>query len=249
MIEIRTLQEHFSVTLAKLICYQPFMLSIIMPTLNAAKHLPNSLNALVPGAVGGLVKELIVVDGGSNDQTLAMVDEAGALIIEGEKGRGPQLVAGAAVAKADWLLFLHADTVLDEGWIGEVREFISNSDGQKAGVFRFALDDRRRRAQVLEMIVLARCGLFALPYGDQGLLISRQMYDGIGGFKPLVLMEDVDMIQRIGRGRLHYFQSRAVTSAERYKREGYVKRMARNAKCLALWFAGVAPEKILERYQ
>ncbi len=232
-----------------MICYQPVMLSIIIPTLNAASHLPGTLSALVPGAIVGLVKELVVIDGGSGDETLAIVDEAGANVITTEKGRGPQLVQGGKSAKADWLLFLHSDTVLAESWIDEVGEFIRDNDRHKAAVFRFALDDRRRRARILETIVKLRCKLFSLPYGDQGLLISRHLYDEIGGFKPLVLMEDVDIIRRIGRSRLHYFQTTATTSAERYKRDGYIVRMARNAKCLMLWFAGIAPDKILDRYQ
>jgi len=101
----------------------------------------------------------------------------------------------------------------------------------------------------LEFIVKLRCIFFALPYGDQGILISRQLYEEIGGFKPLVLMEDVDIVRRIGRSRLHYFQTKAITSADRYKRDGYLARVARNAKCLTLWFVGVSPEKILEKYQ
>lgn len=246
---MRTLQEHFNFPSAIPICYQPIMLSIIMPTLNASGHLPQSLSALVSGALDGLVKELIVIDGGSDDATLLIADEAGARIINSEPGRGTQLQTGGKAAKSEWLLFLHADTVLADGWVNEVEEFIKGGHEGNAGVFRFALDDNRTRARVLEMIVRIRCKLLALPYGDQGLLISRQFYDEIGGFKNIVLMEDVDIIRRIGRARLHYFHTTATTSAERYKRDGYITRMARNARCLAMWFAGVAPEKILEKYR
>ncbi len=225
------------------------MLSIIIPTLNASAHLPRALSALVPGALEGLVKELLVVDGDSKDATLAIADEAGARIIKSRPGRGLQLQTGGVEAKSDWLLFLHADTVLAESWVAEIVGFIKTGNGQQAGVFRFALDDNRKRARVLEVIVKIRCGLFALPYGDQGLLISRSLYDQIGGFKDLVLMEDVDIISRIGRSRLHYFNTPALTNAERYKCEGYIARMARNARCLAMWYGGMAPEKILKKYQ
>lgn len=225
------------------------MLSIIMPTLNAADHLPRSLSALVFGAVEGLVKELVVVDGGSDDATLLIADDAGARIINSEPGRGMQLQAGGKAAKSEWLLFLHADTILSDGWIVEVEKFIRNGNKNKTGIFQFALDDTRIRARALELIVRIRCKLIALPYGDQGLLISRKLYDEIGGFNDIVLMEDVDIIRRIGRSRLHYFQTTATTSAERYKRDGYVARMARNAMCLAMWFAGVSPEKILDKYR
>ncbi len=225
------------------------MLSIIIPTLNASAHMPQTLNALVFGAIDGLVKELVVVDGGSSDATLAMADEAGARIINCPPGRGLQLQTGGKKAKSDWLLFLHADTVLADGWIEEVGTFIKGDNRKRAGIFQFALDDKQKRARILEAIVKLRCRLFALPYGDQGLLISRSFYDEIGGFKDLVLMEDVDIISRIGRRRLHYFNTAAVTSPERYQRDGYVVRMARNARCLMMWFAGVSPQKILKKYQ
>ena len=225
------------------------MLSIVIPTLDSKNHLPRTLSALVPGALEGLVKELVVVDGGSKDATIAIADEAGAKIITSEKGRGLQLRAGGEVAKSDWLLFLHADTVLADRWLEEVGSFIRQGDSSQAGVFRFKLDDHRKRARLLETVVKIRCRLLALPYGDQGLLISRNLYTEIGGFKPLVLMEDVDIISRIGRARLHYFRTAATTSAERYQQDGYLKRMARNAKCLALWYVGVAPEKILKAYE
>ncbi|HHI81771.1 MAG TPA: glycosyltransferase [Rhizobiales bacterium] len=224
------------------------MISIVIPTLNAGPGLAATLHSLVGAAIDGLVSELIVSDGGSGDETLAIADEAGAIIVTGEKGRGGQLRRGAKQARSDWLLFLHGDTVLEPGWADEARRFMDGG-GQKAAVFRFGVDDRRWRARLLEKIVLMRCRLFALPYGDQGLLISRALYDEIGGFGDLVLMEDVDIIRRCGRARLHFFASRAITSAERYRRDGYVRRMMKNGRCLAMWFAGVAPEKIAEKYR
>jgi len=225
------------------------MISIVMPTLNAAPHLPSSLRALFDGAVEGLIKELIIVDGGSQDDTVAMGEAAGADIILGHKGRGPQLKAGGDAAKAEWLLFLHADTVLSVGWVEEVQKFIHDGHNHKAGIFTFSLDDNRMRARILERIVKWRCRLLSLPYGDQGLLISRRLYDEIGGYKPLVLMEDVDIVSRLGRGRIHFLKTKAITSAERYQKQGYIKRMVKNAHCLSLWYRGVPPEKILEKYQ
>ncbi len=225
------------------------MISIIMPTLNAAPHLPRSLRALFDGAVDGLVKELIVVDGDSDDDTIAMCEAAGAEIILGHKGRGAQLKAGGDAARSQWLLFLHADTVLSDGWVDEVHHFIHDSSKKQAGVFTFGLDDKRKRARILEAIVKWRCRLLSLPYGDQGLLISRALYNEIGGFKPMVLMEDVDIVSRLGRKRIHYLKTTAITSAERYQKDGYIRRMMRNAYCLSLWYRGVAPEKIREKYQ
>ncbi len=222
------------------------MISIIIPTLNAAEQLPASLASLVDGAVSGLVKELIIVDGGSDDPTLSIADAAGATILAGKTGRGQQLQQGANAARADWLLFIHADTVLESGWLDEVKTL---SDKSKAGIFRFALDDKSIPARILQFMVHLRCMFLALPYGDQGLLISRQLYDEIGGFKPVTIMEDVDIIRRLGRKRLHFFRTRAITSASRYRKDGYLKRIWRNAGCLFMWFTGKDPEQIAKAYK
>ncbi len=224
-------------------------MSIVIPTLNAAPDLPATLAVLVPGAVDGLVVQLVIADGGSSDETLALADAAGADIVSTEAGRGGQLKAGATRARGDWLLFLHADTRLDPGWIEAVKSFTGERGPEMAGYFRFALDDDSMRARLLERAVALRSGLFALPYGDQGLLISRALYDRIGGFRPLPLMEDVAIARRLGRRHLAPIGVRAVTSAGRYRREGYGRRSLRNLTCLAGYFIGVAPERLTRFYR
>ncbi|MCP1337578.1 TIGR04283 family arsenosugar biosynthesis glycosyltransferase [Futiania mangrovi] len=225
------------------------MLSIVIPTLNAEATLAPVLAALVPGAVEGLVREVIVADGGSADRTEEIADAAGCQWIAAPRGRGPQLRAGAAVARSDWLLFLHADTVLTPGWIGEADRFLAHPGAhERAAAFRFALDAEGWRPRALEAMVRLRCSLFGLPYGDQGLLVSRRLYDRLGGFAELPLMEDVEFVRRIGRGRLSMLPVRAVTSATRYDRDGYLKRPARNLMCLGLYFAGMSPQRIARLY-
>lgn len=221
------------------------MISVIIPTLNAAQSLAATLASL-PRA---MVDEIIVSDGGSCDQTVALAADAGAQVITGPAGRGGQLMRGAAAARGEWLLFLHADTVLDDGAGAVIRGFVHDpANRERAAVFRFRLDDPRLRARLLERIVALRGRVFALPYGDQGLLISRDFYDRIGGFKPLALMEDVEIIRRIGRRRLRFLDAAAVTSAARYRRDGYARRMVRNACCLTLYALGVSPARIRIRY-
>ena len=227
------------------------MISVVIPTLDAEATLVASLAPLVSGVAEGLVREAVVADGGSTDATREIADAAGCRVISVARGRGAQLAAGAAAARSPWLLFLHADTVLDEGWRREVRSFIEGADrqgGEAAASFSFALDDFGARARWLEAAAMARCKLFGLPYGDQGLLISRRLYDRLGGFRPLPLMEDVDLVRRIGRRRLTLLRTRAVTSAARYRRDGYASRAARNALCLGLYFAGVPPARIARLY-
>ena len=228
------------------------MLSIIIPTLNAEAGLARSLPALARGAIAGIGGQLVIADGGSGDNTLAIADAAGADIAHAERGRGAQLAEGAKLARGDWLLFVHADTVLIEGWEAQVSAFIQSAetkgDRRRAAVFRFRLDDSRWRAWLLERIVALRIRLFALPYGDQCLLISRAFYGELGGFRPIPVMEDVDMVRRIGRRRLNVLAHDAVTSAERYRKNGYLRRMGRNLLCISLWFFGVAPERIARIY-
>ncbi len=225
------------------------MLSIVIPTLNAADHLAATLGALVPGAIDGLVAQLVIADGGSGDRTLDIAEQAGADIVSADPGRGGQLRAGAAAARGAWLLFVHADTRLEPGWVEEVRAFIRDAGTGRAGYFRLALDDDRLRARLVERAAAWRAALFALPYGDQGLLISRALYDEIGGFAPLPLMEDVDIVRRLGRRRLKALSTRALTSAARYRRDGYVRRPLRNLACLAGYFAGIAPEHLSRLYR
>jgi rSAM/selenodomain-associated transferase 2 len=225
------------------------MLSIVIPTLNCERTLGPTLEALVPGALSGLVSQLVISDGGSTDATLTIADAVGADVVSGAPGRGAQLARGAEAARGRWLLFLHADTVLAPNWPDKVRQFIDEGDEARAASFRYRLDDRRLRARIVEKVVALRCLLAVLPYGDQGLLISRRLYDELGGYRGLVLMEDVDLVRRIGRRRLSVLDHDAVTSAERYQRGGYLRRTTRNLACLGLWYAGMAPERIAKIYR
>ena len=224
-------------------------LSIIIPTLNAGVGLRRSLPPLASFDALNLVHEVIFADGGSTDETHEIAVAAGARVVTAKRGRGQQLAAAAAVAKGRWLLFLHADTSLDPRWHEFVWAFmLKEKNNQRAGFFSFKLEDNRKRARVLEIFVALRIALFRLPYGDQGLLISRDFYRKIGGFKPLPLMEDIDIVRRIGRSRLVHLPRNAVTSAERYRRDGYLWRPLRNFFCLSLYFLGVHPRVIVKIY-
>ncbi|MBB1092964.1 TIGR04283 family arsenosugar biosynthesis glycosyltransferase [Rhodopseudomonas palustris] len=225
------------------------MISVVIPTLNAAAGLPSTLDQ-VSIEKRSLVHEIIVSDGGSRDKTREIAAMADCTVVQGPPGRGQQLRAGALQANGDWLLFLHADTRLGVGWEDAAHDFVRRtSDRHRAAVFTFKLDDRTHAARVMELAVAARVKLFGLPYGDQGLLLSRAFYDELGGFKLMPLMEDVDLVRRIGRARLESLSVPAVTSAERYRRNGYVRRVLRNAACLCLYFIGVPPRSIAKLYE
>jgi rSAM/selenodomain-associated transferase 2 len=221
-------------------------ISIVIPTLDAAAELPGTLAAL---AGSMLIREVIVSDGGSRDEAVALADAAGARVVTGPRGRGIQLIAGAAAATGEWLLFLHADCRLAPAWERAAAEFVARPGASgRAGYFAFALDDHDPPARRLERIVAWRCRALGLPYGDQGLLIARGLYDAVGGFAPIPLMEDVDLARRLGRHRLAPIAAQAVSSARRYRREGYLRRPLRNLLCLSLYFAGVPPRQIARLY-
>lgn len=162
-------------------------------------------------------------------------------------GRGLQLQAGAAAAKGEWFLFLHADTALEAGWETALNAFMKeNLD--KVGYFRFAMNDSGFMPRLLECLVAFRCRVFALPYGDQALFIPRAVYDQAGGYGSIPLMEDVEFVRRLGRGRLRLIDKKAISSASRYKAEGYWKRILRNFCCLTLYWCGMRPSRIKRLY-
>ena len=218
------------------------MLTIVIPALNARADLGACLAAL-DGA-----DDILVVDGHSTDGTVALARWAGISVISAARGRGTQLRAGAATAKGDWLLFVHADTRLGANWLGAVAAHIATSP-DSAGYFDLRLDDAAWQARIIEHGVALRVRLLGLPYGDQGLLISRRLYDAVGGFKPLALMEDVDLARRIGRHRLRRLNATALTSAARWHRDGWLRRSSRNLACLALYAVGVAPTRLARFYR
>ena len=224
-------------------------LSVVIPALNAEDTLAKTLDSLI-GPDKGVIREIIVVDGGSADRTLDLARERNAHVLTAARGRGQQLGAGADTARGAWLLFLHADTRPEAGWPDAVRGFISNPENrERAAVFRLRMDDDAPGARRVERLVSWRVAIFGLPYGDQGLLIARDFYDRLGGYRPIPLFEDVDIVRRIGNRRLRVLPVAAVTSADRYRREGWWRRPLRNLACLTLYFLGVPPRRILGLYR
>ncbi|MBL6932480.1 MAG: TIGR04283 family arsenosugar biosynthesis glycosyltransferase [Rhodospirillales bacterium] len=224
-------------------------LSIIIPTLNEGYNIGSTIDALKKDGIRCRY-DIVVVDGGSEDQT---VDEArlrGAQIVKSEPGRGKQLAAGGLRARGYWFLFLHADTELSSGWFEEAERFMNDDANYRhAAVFSFLLDDDTPAANVLEAIVNWRTKILALPYGDQGLLMSRSLYHDLHGYAPFAIMEDVEIIRRIGRDRLHVFKAKAITSADKYRRDGYFFRPMKNLFCLCLYFLGVPTRLISKIYR
>ncbi|WP_299611764.1 TIGR04283 family arsenosugar biosynthesis glycosyltransferase [uncultured Tateyamaria sp.] len=220
----------------------PAPISVIVPTLNAEAALGPCLEALMEGADAGLIAELIVSDGGSTDNTKMLADAWGANIIDGAPSRGGQLRRGCAAARAEWFLIVHADTILLPGWTDAVAARLGQGD---AAYFRLAFD---RGGRVVAAWANLRARVFGLPYGDQGMLVRRDLYANVGGYPDIPLMEDVALARAL-RGKLVGLDAVAVTSAEKYRRQGWVRRGARNLWTLMRYFAGVSPDVLAAAYR
>lgn len=226
----------------------PKLLSVVIPLRGNHPLLDRCLAALVHGECGDDV-EIIVATPTVEEVSKSRLS-AGFRVIGAPLGRGACLSAGVREARGEWVLVLHADTVLSDGWRMVIRTFMeTHADKDVAGYFRLRHDSPSFQSRCIETFVALRCALLALPYGDQGLLIRKAFYDRIGGYQSdFPIMEDVDIIRRIGRGRLRCLDVAAVTSAERYAR-GYARRVLRNLRCLALYFGGMHPAHIVKHYE
>lgn len=190
------------------------MITVVVPTLNAELTLPRCFDSLIQATVRGIVREVIVADGGSSDETLLIADAAGARIKKGGRSRASQLNAGGHAARQDWLLFLHPETALDPGWEIEAEAFMARSslERPRAAAFQFGVDEFEGGARRNETFAALRCWLLKLPYGNQGLLMPKRLYKQLGGYRE-VRREDTDMVRRIGTRRLLMLRSRAVNKA------------------------------------
>ncbi len=222
----------------------PAPISIVIPTLNAEHALPACLQALMEGLHAGLVRELIISDGGSTDRTLVIAEEAGAEVIDGRASRGGQLRRGCARAKGDWLLVLHADTVLQPGWTTTVADHIPS---KAPAAFRLAFRSSGIAPRWVAGWANLRSRVFSLPYGDQGLLLPRALYIRVGEYADQPLMEDVALARALPRITL--LDALAVTSAERYERAGWLRRGGRNLWTLTRYLLGSDPEHLAQVYR
>jgi len=226
----------------------PPMVSVVVPLLGDRGHASRLLRQ-VP--VDPRV-EVIVAEAG--EEPVHPDDLAGlssgrddVTLIHAVRGRARQMNAGAALARGEWLLFLHADSVLPDGWLEAFAAVASPSVA--GGWFRFALDDAAWQARAIERGVALRVRLFRLPYGDQGIFVSRRAWTALGGFRDMPLMEDVDLVRRLVRlGPVVEVPHAIVTSARRWRRDGWLRRSARNVTLLALYFSGVPAERLARWY-
>ncbi len=224
----------------------PAPISVIIPTLNTAQIIGPTLACLYEGMEKSLICEVIIADGGSVDDIEQIVNSVGARLIKTPKGRGRQLRAGAKSAKGEWLLFIHADTILSPNWVGVMGLHIKNQ--AKAGYCNLTFDQNGFAPKLIAIFANLRSRIFGLPYGDQALLISKNLYQQSGGYPDIPLMEDVALARQL-HGQLIALPITATTRSERYIKDGWFTRACKNLGTLILYFSGTPPEKLVKRYE
>jgi len=221
----------------------PAPISVIIPTLNASQGLPGCFASLMEGLDASLIREVVVVDAGSTDDTVALADEWGAEISHSTTAsRGGQLRQGADAARGDYLLFLHADTRLSPGWTTAVSAQLP----QGPACFQLAFRSDHPMARITAGWANLRTRLFGLPYGDQGLLISRDAYTAAGGYPDVPLMEDVALARALPK--ITTLAATASTAPDRYMRDGWLRRGTKNLTLLVRYLLGADPQSLAKRY-
>jgi rSAM/selenodomain-associated transferase 2 len=215
--------------------------SVIIPVYRDSDGLARTL------AVTDFCGSDIIIAATRDDDSLAALRLARTDVVwvDAPRGRARQMNAAAAVARGEWLLFLHADTRLPPGWAAEIAA--ADRDPQiNAGCFRFALDSRVFFARVIELGVRMRVAICGLPYGDQALFVRRAAFESLRGYADLPIMEDVDLVRRLrARGRLYSSRRPAITSARRWQRDGWILRTLRHVTLIVLYFCGVPASRLI----
>jgi rSAM/selenodomain-associated transferase 2 len=223
------------------------LVTIVVPVLDDAAVLASGLPTLpLDRAV-----EIVVVDGGDPEEPAMARLRAmnpGVMWIRSPAGRAVQMNRGAREGRGRWLLFLHADTRLGAAWVEALRA-VDARPGSVGGSFTFVLDTPAWWARWVEWGVKLRVRFFDLPYGDQALFVRRAIFEDLGAYRELPLMEDVDFVLRLRRrGRLDHLRVPATTSPRRWQRDGWPRRSLENLVLVALFLAGVAPARLARRY-
>jgi rSAM/selenodomain-associated transferase 2 len=221
------------------------MVSIIVPALNEATHIGNTLRAL--RSLEGH-KEILVVDGGSEDQTVHLAAAAGARVLQSDRGRGTQQHAGALEARGEILWFVHADTLPPPNAISDIVNALKDSS-VSGGNFGLTFDGPSRAARQLTAIYPTLRSL-NLCYGDSGIFIRRTTYEAIGGFRSFALFEDLDLLKRLRKaGRFVHLDTRILTSSRRFEQRNFAAMWIQWTALQVLYWAGVNPDVLARWYR
>ncbi|MBW4514050.1 MAG: TIGR04283 family arsenosugar biosynthesis glycosyltransferase [Timaviella obliquedivisa GSE-PSE-MK23-08B] len=217
-------------------------ISIIIPTLNEAKALERWEHQANSG-------ELIVVDGGSADETIALAKELGAIVLTSEPGRAQQMNQGAAIAQSDILLFLHADTRLPQHYLELIQKTLAQPQ-IVAGAFELTIEGNIPGLRWVEWGVNWRSRYLQMPYGDQAIFLKAETFQQLGGFAQLPIMEDFEFIKRLQKlGKIAIAPAAVITSGRRWQRLGVIKTTLINQLVIAAYSLGISPERIARLYR
>ncbi len=220
-------------------------ISIIIPTLNEADNIDRTLRA----AAAPEVREIIVVDGGSTDNTLTIARAHGAIIHHSPAGRARQMNHGAEAARGTILLFLHADTLLPPGFQHHITQ-IMRQPNTAAGAFRFAIDRPGIGSRLVEAGTNLRTRLLHLPYGDQAIFVNGDLFKKIGGYPPQPILEDVLLIRALRQyGRIRTTPAAAITSGRRWQRLGLLGTTLINQAIMLGYLFGLPPQLLKGWYR
>ncbi|MGL5877643.1 MAG: TIGR04283 family arsenosugar biosynthesis glycosyltransferase [Xenococcaceae cyanobacterium] len=220
-------------------------ITIIIPVLNEAENIETTLSKLT----NNLDVELIVVDGGSRDRTVEIVQNLKIkVVVSKQLGRAKQMNLGASVANGNILIFLHADTNLPINYQEIVKEILSQSK-VVAGAFKLKIDSKKKCLRIVELMVNLRSRLFSLPYGDQAIFIKKSIFEELGGYSDLPIMEDFELIQRLKRrGKIQIASAQVITSSRRWDKLGVFKTTLINQLVIIGYYLGISPTKLRQLY-
>ena len=223
-----------------------YLISIIIPVLNEAAIIENTLVRLQ----GNSEAEIIVVDGGSSDETVLLAKKTKVTVItEVAGGRAAQMNAGANIARGDILLFLHLDTQLPLNYQAIIRSTLSPPN-VIAGAFELGIDGTAKSLRLVEIMVKLRSRFFSLPYGDQAIFLTKKVFTDIGGFPNLPIMEDFELVQRLKRrGQIAIAPVQVITSGRRWQKLGVFKTTLVNQLIILGYYLGISPTKLKNFYR
>jgi uncharacterized protein len=222
-------------------------LTVVIPTLNESKSLGKTLASIGAGSPD---LEIIVVDGGSADETVQIATSLAVRVIVTRPGRARQMNAGAAVATGQYLLFLHADTILPAGFQEVVRATLEGQPQYCAGAFGLSIDHPASAFRWIERAVHFRSRWLGMPYGDQAIFVRAKDFYRLGGFKTIDIMEDFELIRRLKKiGKIRLVASNATTSARRWIHRGILKTTLVNQLCILAYTLGIQPASIARFYR
>lgn len=217
-----------------------YIISIIIPVLNEAHIIKSTLEKLQSYRD----VEIIVVDGGSQDDTVAIAQTTGVKTITVTGGRATQMNRGAEIAQGNILLFLHIDTQLPTNFIESITQTLEQPK-VVAGAFELAIAGKKRSLRWIEILVKIRSHLLSLPYGDQAIFIAKETFSAIGEFYEMPIMEDFELMQRLKRqGKIAIAPAAVVTSDRRWQKLGVWQTTMVNQLVIAGYYLGISPDKL-----